>query len=135
MNKLLFFASLFSLGLTFASAQVGGPITASTRPLARTTYEDKVSQDLRDIREQIEAVYEKTPQVGQAALASHLSALTAAEQALSDYRIASDTDLPARRADLEEAKARLARLWADYKQSHLSDAAAASNGAVVGKNP
>ena len=120
MNKTLFFASCFSLGLTFASAQPTAPFDSATTSVARQNYEDTTSQQLRELRRDVDSVYAQTPQAGQVALAPYRDALAAAEQALADYKIASTFDLPQRKKDLDTAKANAMRLWESYRRTHLT---------------
>lgn len=120
MNKTFLFASLFLLGLTFASAQELFTGTGSTSSVARQNYEDKASQDLRELRREVDAIYEQTPLAGQPALAPYVNAVAAAEQAFADYKIASDYDRAARQKDLESAKANAFRLWRDFRSTRFS---------------
>jgi hypothetical protein len=116
MKPLLVFVSMFVLSLGLLAQP------SSTGMVERQSYADRNAQELRQIRQQLDAIARNTPLAGQQRLAPLYDALLAAEEALAEMRIASELDFQARRADMENAKARAARLWREFRINDLGAA-------------
>lgn len=114
MNQSLFFAALFSVVLTFAAGQTS---TSNGSTLTKDAYFDRNSQDLRELRREIEGKYQDTPLAGQAQLAPYLNALASAEQALAEFKTAPEIEYSVRKNSYESAKARAVELWASYRST------------------
>lgn len=109
-NTLYFMALLLMATATFSRAQ-----SNATSSLSLTSYTDKSSMEVRQLRAQIGSVVEATPLAGQPQLSPYLNALSAAEQALADFKTASEMDRDRRQTEFEAAKDRALRLWNDYR--------------------
>lgn len=88
---------------------------ASAQTLAVDSYIEQHSQELRQVRRQVDVVARNETGSSQSRFAPVYDALVQAEQALAELRTAPESERPQRRLKLEEAKARALRLWRDFR--------------------
>lgn len=118
MNKCFLSAAILAMTLIlFPTAQAQTEVTSS---VGLINYSAHASAELRQLRAQIEATVHQTPLAGQAQLAPYVNALSAAEQALVDFKTAPQIELDRRQVELETAKQKAVSLWNDYNSSHAN---------------
>lgn len=110
MSRLILLAAAVAALSPLAPAQ-----QTSTSSLAREAYEDRLSQNLRQLRQEVDAASRGVPLPGQQRFAPIYDALNSAEQALADLKTSSALDQPAARKAAEASIARVRRLWSDFR--------------------
>ncbi|PTY05582.1 hypothetical protein DB347_14510 [Opitutaceae bacterium EW11] len=94
----------------FAPAQ-----QTSTYSLAREAYQDRLSQDLRQLRQEIDMSARAAPQAAQPRFAPAYDALNTAEQAFAAMKTASNLEFAHARSAAESAIAKARREWSVFR--------------------
>lgn len=87
----------------------------STSNLDRESFADRNAQELRQLRSQVDAAARSAPQDAQVRFATVYDALATAEDALAQFKTASELEVGKRRTDFEQARTRAVRLWSDFR--------------------
>ena len=111
MKRNMICLALVAITLSCASAQ------STTSNLGRESYLDRASQQLRQLRSQIDSVGRQSSSTAQSRFGPLYDAVASAERALADLRTASTLDQEARQADFERAKSQAVQLWNDFRIS------------------
>ena len=107
---LLLLGATLSGGIVLSAADAVFPSGTS-----RQSYVDQASQELRQVRIQVDMTARRAPLAAQARFGVVYDALAEAEQALGELRSANESDVGQRRVQFEQAKAKALRLWRDFK--------------------
>jgi hypothetical protein len=113
MKRTLF---LFSLLVSFGPV-IGHGQASTTTTMEREVYADRVGQELRQIRQQVDEIGRKTPLAGQQRLAPIYDALLEAEQSLAMMKTANALEFTLRKSEVESSRSKVSRLWREYKLS------------------
>lgn len=120
MKRFTLLAAIFATLFSFAFSQ-----QTSTSNIERESFADRSSQELRQLRTQVDIAARNAPQTAQSRFAQVYDAVAAAEDALAQVKTATELDLKKRRAEYETARSNAVRVWNEFKVS--ANAGAVSN--------